>query len=125
MRRLLPHSRTFLLSSPLRPRLRPPLLIPPSSSPSSSPLSIELLHTTPPNLTTPPLPSNNPHRAYYQTHGRALFKTLTLAFLTYQIVYWAWLTLETGEIRHQKEREIRGLEGEVRGLEGKRGEEGM
>lgn len=79
---------------------------------------------TKPFPTTPPTrisalnpPRTNPHGAYYQTHGRALFKCLTLAFLTYQIVYWTWLTLETEEIKGQKNREIRGLEGEVRSLE--------
>ncbi len=80
--------------------------------------------STKPFTTTSPTRSSeldprrsNPHRAYYQTHGRALFKCLTLAFLTYQIVYWTWLTLETEEIKDQKNREIRGLEGEVKLLE--------
>jgi hypothetical protein len=59
----------------------------------------------------------SPHVTYYQTHGRALFKCLTLAFLTYQIVYWTWLTLETEEIKDQKNREIKELEREVKLLE--------
>lgn len=52
-----------------------------------------------------------------KTHGRALFKVLTLAFLTYQIAYWAWLTVETEEIKDQKNREIKALEREVRLLD--------
>lgn len=55
-------------------------------------------------------------RSFYRTHGRALFKTLTLAFFTYQVLYWAWLTLETEEIKHGREVEIARLEAEVRGL---------
>jgi hypothetical protein len=59
----------------------------------------------------------NPHRNFYRTHGRALFKALTLAFFTYQVCYWAWLVLETEEIKDQKTREITSLEGEVRLLD--------
>ncbi|KAL6242343.1 hypothetical protein RBB50_010891 [Rhinocladiella similis] len=54
---------------------------------------------------------------FYSTHGRAFFKAMTLAFLTYQIAYWAWLTLETEEIKDQKNREIKTLEQEVRLLD--------
>lgn len=56
-------------------------------------------------------------RNFYRTHGRALFKALTLAFFTYQVLYWAWLSLETEEIRDAKKREIKGLEAEVRLLD--------
>jgi hypothetical protein len=42
---------------------------------------------------------------------------LTLAFFTYQVLYWGWLTLKTEEIKHEKNEEIRKLEGEVRGLD--------
>jgi hypothetical protein len=63
----------------------------------------------------------NPHTDFYRSHGRALFKALTLAFFTYQVCYWAWLVLETEEIKDQKSREIESLEGEVRLLdEGKK-----
>ncbi|KIW17792.1 hypothetical protein PV08_04987 [Exophiala spinifera] len=57
---------------------------------------------------------------FYGTHGRAFFKAITLAFLTYQIAYWAWLTLETEEIKDQKTREIKSLEQEVRSLDDNR-----
>jgi hypothetical protein len=64
----------------------------------------------------PPPPTEQPVN-FYRTHGRALFKALTLAFLTYQIAYWAWLTLEAEEIKDQKNHEIRSLEHEVRLLD--------
>ncbi|OAL21017.1 hypothetical protein AYO20_11441 [Fonsecaea nubica] len=54
---------------------------------------------------------------FYSTHGRAFFKAITLAFLTYQIAYWAWLTLETESLKDEKNREIRSLEQEVRLLD--------
>ena len=62
---------------------------------------------------TPP-PQNY---SFYRTHGRAFFKTFTLAFLTYQIVYWFWLTIEAEEIRDAKDAEIKSLESEVRLLD--------
>ena len=66
---------------------------------------------------------NEPQRpSFYRTHGRAFFKSFTLAFLTYQIIYWFWLTIESEEIRDTKDAEIKGLEGEVRLLdEGRKG----
>ena len=33
------------------------------------------------------------------------------------MLYWGWLTLKTEEIKHEKNEEIRKLEGEVRGLD--------
>ena len=108
----------FSLSTPLaiRPRLRPsryhvPFGRFPSSNLNPIPPCSKLLSYSRPTS------QSNPHRAYYQTHGRALFKCLTLAFLTYQIVYWAWLTLETDEIKANKEEEIKGLEAQARMLQ--------
>ncbi|KIW30187.1 uncharacterized protein PV07_05948 [Cladophialophora immunda] len=54
---------------------------------------------------------------FYSTHGRAFFKAITLAFLTYQIAYWAWLTVETEYLKDQKNREVKSLEQEVRLLD--------
>ncbi|KIW72425.1 hypothetical protein PV04_00620 [Phialophora macrospora] len=54
---------------------------------------------------------------FYQVHGRAFAKVITLSFLTYQITYWTWLLLETEAIKDQKNREIKSLEQEVRLLE--------
>ncbi|EXJ65004.1 hypothetical protein A1O7_01343 [Cladophialophora yegresii CBS 114405] len=59
---------------------------------------------------------------FYQVHGRAFAKVVTLSFLTYQITYWTWLLLETEAIRDEKDREIKSLEQEVRLLdEGRKG----
>lgn len=44
-----------------------------------------------------------------------------MAFLSYQIFYWAWLTLETEAMKDEKGAEIRSLEGEVRLLGSGRG----
>ena len=57
------------------------------------------------------------HVNFYRTHGRALFKALTLAFFSYQVFYWAWLTFEAEETKDQKTWEIRSLEGEVKLLD--------
>lgn len=80
-------------------------------------------HQSPPASSTHP-PSRrstpNPHTNFYRTHGRALLKALTLAFFTYQVVYWAWLVLETEEIKADKSREIEKLESEVRLLDEER-----
>jgi hypothetical protein len=72
---------------------------------------------SPRQQSSPSARPSNPHRGFYQTHGRALFKALTLAFFTYQVVYWAWLTLETEDIKDKKNREIKSLEGELRLLD--------
>lgn len=57
------------------------------------------------------------HRNFYKSHGRALFKALTLAFFSYQVFYWAWIALQAEEMKDQKDYEIRALEGEVKLLE--------
>jgi hypothetical protein len=54
---------------------------------------------------------------FYRSHGRALFKALTLAFFSYQIVYWSWLTLETEELKAHRDQEIKSLETQVRLLD--------
>lgn len=54
---------------------------------------------------------------FYRSHGRALFKALTLAFLSYQIVYYVWLTLETEELKDHKDQKIQSLETQVRLLD--------
>ena len=96
----------------VRPAILRTTLRPRSSKPFTT-----TLPTRTPDLNPP---RSNPHRAYYRTHGRALFKCLTLAFLTYQTVYWTWLLLETEEIKDRKNREIEGLQGEVRLLQEER-----
>jgi hypothetical protein len=54
---------------------------------------------------------------FYRTHGRAFAKAITLAFLTYQITYWSWLTIEAEAEKDEKNREIKSLEQEVRLLD--------
>jgi hypothetical protein len=73
--------------------------------------------------TTRPRPQQHPDQNYnfYRTHGRAFFKTFTLAFLTYQILYWGWLTLEAEEEKDAKNAQIKSLEGEIRLLREGRG----
>ena len=73
----------------------------------------------------PPLRSDpKAHTNFYRTHGRALFKALTLAFLSFQVFYWCWLTVEAEYEKNGKEKEINGLEGEVRLLEESRNKTG-
>ena len=74
----------------------------------------------PSNQTQYSHPSSRPssqgsvHTNFYKTHGRALFKSLTMAFLSYQVFYWAWLTLETETMKDDKGRQIKELEEEAR-----------
>ncbi len=115
--------------APLLRRTRPHTLPPSHMRIVSHPKSSQLLkrqrtfHTSSPTLQTsisePKTQSR--HYGFYTTHGRALLKAFTLAFFTYQIMYYAWMTLETEETKDQKTREIKSLEGEVRLLdEGRR-----
>lgn len=84
---------------------------------------LRYFHTSPRPQQSSPSPPTTPtrtpsaHTNFYRTHGRALFKALTLAFFTYQVCYWAWLVLETEDIKDQKSREVTRLEGEVRLLD--------
>lgn len=63
--------------------------------------------------TAPARPAQS-HPNFYRTHGRALFKCLTLAFLSYQVFYWSWVTLESETMKDQKRLEIKRLEEEVK-----------
>lgn len=56
----------------------------------------------------------SPHSSFYKTHGRALFKSLTLAFLSYQTFYWYWLLIESESAKDAKEVVIKELREEVR-----------
>ncbi|EXJ96370.1 hypothetical protein A1O1_01496 [Capronia coronata CBS 617.96] len=101
------------LATPLRPTKLPFAL----QSTVLSASRLRCLSTTRPLRQAPSQPQQERPVNFYRTHGRALLKALTLAFLTYQIAYWAWLTLETEEIKDQKNREIKSLENEVRLLD--------
>lgn len=66
----------------------------------------------------PPTPKKklSPHASFYAQFTRPLLKVLTLSFLTYQIVYWAWIKLENEGLKHEKSLEVKGLEDEVRAV---------
>ncbi|TPX15181.1 uncharacterized protein E0L32_004739 [Thyridium curvatum] len=61
-------------------------------------------------------PTSN-YAAFYRTFTRPLAKTMLLAVFTYQLVYWAWVKLETDEIKAEKTAEIAGLEAQVKSLQ--------
>jgi hypothetical protein len=119
----------YLSSSCRRPfSLAPPNFLShryPSSTYSltrSDPFSTTFTRRASTDVRPPPSSSSeNPHRAYYQTHGRAFLKCFALAFLTYQLVYWVWLFIESEDTKDRKQREIKGLEMEVKMLQGGRG----
>ena len=71
----------------------------------------------------PPTPKKlSPHASFYAQFTRPLLKVLTLSFLTYQVVYWAWIKLENEGLKHEKSVEVKGLEDEVKAVAaGKRG----
>ncbi|KAL1982295.1 hypothetical protein VTN96DRAFT_1453 [Rasamsonia emersonii] len=48
--------------------------------------------------------------AAFRPFGRPFAKVFLGALFTYQVLYWAWLKLETSELKLQKNEEIRALE---------------
>jgi hypothetical protein len=40
-----------------------------------------------------------PQAQFYKTFTRPVAKVLLMAVLTYQLVYWGWMKLETDEVR--------------------------
>ncbi|KAL2676705.1 hypothetical protein Neosp_010469 [[Neocosmospora] mangrovei] len=40
---------------------------------------------------------------FYRSFTRPIAKTLLLAVFTYQLVYWAWVKLETDEVRAERD----------------------
>ncbi|KAJ9142543.1 hypothetical protein NKR19_g7185 [Coniochaeta hoffmannii] len=56
---------------------------------------------------------------FYKTFTRPVAKCLLLAMFTYQLAYYAWVKLETDEIRHEKDAEIASLEEQVKALQSK------
>ncbi|KAN0086794.1 hypothetical protein V8E54_000482 [Elaphomyces granulatus] len=64
------------------------------------------------------------HASNAAKEGFAAFRPLTRPFIkvflgalfTYQVVYWAWLKLETDELKLQKNKEIAALEQSARQL---------
>merc|ERR1712000_573148 len=58
-------------------------------------------------------PSSNPTKDFYKQFTRPVTKVLLMAVLTYQLVYFGWMTLETEEIKAQADATIGTLEGKV------------
>merc|ERR1712000_342958 len=50
-------------------------------------------------------PSSNPTKDFYKQFTRPVAKVLLMAVLTYQLVYFGWMTLETEEIKAQADGE--------------------
>jgi hypothetical protein len=44
---------------------------------------------------------------FYKTFGRPVFKVFLMAMFTYQMLYLAWVRLEHGEEREQRQGELR------------------
>ncbi|KAF4120186.1 hypothetical protein GMORB2_3313 [Geosmithia morbida] len=57
-------------------------------------------------------PSKNPAAQFYKTFTRPVSKVLLIAVLTYQLVYFGWMKLETDEIRAETAGEFWGRENE-------------
>ncbi|KAF4338803.1 hypothetical protein FBEOM_7273 [Fusarium beomiforme] len=52
----------------------------------------------------------SPVSQFYRTFTRPIAKTLLIAVFTYQLAYWAWIKIETDEIRAEREATIEKLE---------------
>lgn len=46
--------------------------------------------------------THTPQGEFYKTFTRPVAKTLLLALLTYQIIYWGWAKLEVDEIKQER-----------------------
>lgn len=68
-----------------------------------------------PKPTNSNIPSN-PHRSFYRTFGRPIVKNFLIAILTYQVIYYSWMKLDSLDVKKTKTEELRALEGEVRAL---------
>ena len=66
----------------------------------------------------PPEPpqSSNRHRTFYRTFGRPLGKNFLIAVVTFQVIYWSWLKLESLDTKEEKNEEIQSLESELKSL---------
>lgn len=60
----------------------------------------------------------NPHSNFYKTFGRPLVKNFLIATAVFQALYYGWAKLESIEVKQEKEREVRSLQGEIEGLTG-------
>ncbi|KAK5122489.1 hypothetical protein LTR85_004073 [Meristemomyces frigidus] len=58
----------------------------------------------------------NPHGNFYKQFGRPVAKNFLIAVLTYQVLYYSWMKLESIEVKQEKGGEMHALEGELKGL---------
>ncbi|KAB5563278.1 hypothetical protein GE09DRAFT_777051 [Coniochaeta sp. 2T2.1] len=56
---------------------------------------------------------------FYKDFTRPVAKCLLLAMFTYQLAYYAWVKLETDEIKEGRNAEITSLEEQVKALQSK------
>lgn len=55
--------------------------------------------------------------------GRAVAYNFLIAMVTFQVLYWSWLKLESIEVKQEKQTELDALESEVKTLTGFKGKE--
>ena len=61
-------------------------------------------------------------RAFYKIFSLPVVKGFLVALLTYQITYFAWLSLEGAETKREKREELNSLQGQLKQLlEAKKG----
>ncbi|USW57825.1 hypothetical protein Slin15195_G111440 [Septoria linicola] len=73
---------------------------------------------------TSPAPAKvNPHRQVYKQGGmgRAVAYNFLVAMVTFQVLYWSWLKLESIETKQEKQTELDTLQTEVETLTGFKG----
>lgn len=74
----------------------------------------------------PTTEKRNPHREVYKQGGmgRPVARNFLIAMVTFQVLYWTWLKLESIEIKQEKQEELKALESEVKSLTGFQGRDG-
>lgn len=125
-RALPPNSRLFFLSSscPFFSSTRSCLFSQQPQPPQQQPQYQAPDQTTALPATT--TEKSNPHRDIYKPGGmgRPVARNFLIAMLTFQLLYWAWLKLESVEVKLEKREELSRLEREVEVLTGFKGKEG-
>ncbi|KAF7188292.1 hypothetical protein HII31_10356 [Pseudocercospora fuligena] len=73
-----------------------------------------------PSASPEPAQKPNPHREVYKSGGagRAVAYNFLIAMVTFQVLYWSWLKLESMEVKKEKQDEVKSLEGEIKKLTG-------
>ena len=64
----------------------------------------------------PTTPKSNRHGSFYRIFGPPIIKNFLIALCTFQGIYWAWMRLESMELKQKGDREVRLLEGELRSI---------